>query len=251
MLPGLSTTEVQAQRRVFGQNVLPVPRYRLLKLLARQFQGIFTILLILASGVTFVLGEAFDAFFILLIVFLSIGLNLFQEYKSNSAAEKLKSYLVNTITVRRNAQELEIAVSEIVPGDILKLESGEIVPADAIIRHTTGLQVDETAFTGESVPVVKTEVQGANDSAEHLLLQGVIIIRGLAYAEVIATGSNTRLAHIAKTVSETDSVSELSKGIDRISRFILWTTVATLFFVVIANILIEGNNAATISGVSF
>ena len=114
MLPGLSTAEVQAKRRVFGQNVLPVPRYRLLKLLARQFKGVFTILLILASGVTFVLGEAFDAFFILLIVFLSIGLNLFQEYKSNSAAEKLKSYLVNTITVRRNGTDVEIPVSEIV-----------------------------------------------------------------------------------------------------------------------------------------
>lgn len=240
---GLTTQEVNERRRLSGSNVLPVPKYRFLTLLARQFQGIFTILLIVASGVTFILGEPFDAFFILVIVFLSVGLNLFQEHKSNAAAEKLKSYLVKTITVRRNGKDEEIPIADIVPGDILKLESGEIVPADAIIRHTIGLQVDETAFTGESVPVIKTEVKGNSTSDTHKLLQGVIIIRGLAYAEVTATGSNTRLAQIAKTVSTTESVSELSKGIDRISTFILRATIITLVFVVIANILIEGSSA--------
>ncbi len=240
---GLTTQEVKERRRLLGSNVLPVPHYRFLKLLGRQFQGTFTILLIVASGVTFILGEPFDAFFILTIVFLSVGLNLFQEHKSNAAAEKLKSYLVKTITVRRNGKDEEIPIADIVPGDILKLESGEIVPADAIIRHTTGLQVDETAFTGESVPVIKTEVKGDSISDEHRLLQGIIVIRGLAYAEVTATGSATRLAQIAKTVSTTESVSELSRGIDRISKFILRATISTLVFVVIANILIDGSSA--------
>lgn len=240
---GLSEKEVKERRKLSGLNILPVPRYRLIKLLARQFQGIFTILLIAASGVTFILGEPFDAFFILVIVFLSVGLNIFQEHKSNAAAEKLKSYLVKTITVRRDGKDKEIPIAEIVPGDILKLESGEIVPADAIIRHTTGLQVDETAFTGESVPVVKTEVKGNDTNSEHILLQGVIIISGLAYAEVTATGGQTRLAQIAQTVSTTESVSELSRGIDRISTFILRVTILTLVFIVVANILIEGSSA--------
>lgn len=240
---GLTTHEVNARKRQHGLNVLPIPRYRFLTLLARQFQGVFTILLIAASGVTFFLGEPFDAFFILLIVFLSIGLNLFQEHKSNAAAEKLKSYLVKTITVRRDSKDVEVPITELVPGDILKLESGEIVPADAIIRQTTGLQVDETAFTGESIPVVKTAATQGSTSDANRLLQGVIIIRGLAYAEVTATGGNTRLAHIAATVSATESVSELSKGIDRISTFILRATIITLVFVVIANILIEGSSA--------
>lgn len=223
--------------------MLPVPQYRFLKLFIRQFKDVFTILLIAASVVTFVLGEAFDAFFILTIVFLSIGLNLFQEHKSNTAAEKLKSYLVKTITVRRNGKDVEIPISDIVPGDILKLESGGIVPADAIIRQTAGLQVDETAFTGESVPVVKTKAIGNSASDEHKLLQGVVIIRGLAYAEVTATGSNTRLAQIAKTASTTENVSELARGITRISKFILRATIITLVFIIIANIIIEGSSA--------
>ncbi len=243
MLNGLTAQEVKQRRVESGSNVLPVPRYRFFKLLARQFQGIFTILLILASGVTFILGEPFDAFFILVIVILSVGLNLFQEYKSNSAAEKLKSYLIKTITVRRDGRDEEISITDIVPGDILKLESGEIVPADAVIRHTTGLQVDETAFTGESIPVVKTEAKGGSANDESRLLQGTVIIRGLAYAEVTAIGSNTRLAQIAKTVSGTENVSELSRGIDRIGTFILRATVITLVFVVLANILIEGSSA--------
>jgi Mg2+-importing ATPase len=88
--------------------------------------------------VTYALGEPFDAGFILLFVLLGIGLSLFQEYKSNSAADKLQSYLIKTITVRRNGKDEEISVAEIVPGDILKLESGEVVPADAVIRHAQG-----------------------------------------------------------------------------------------------------------------
>jgi Mg2+-importing ATPase len=243
MPPGLTTQEVENQRRLFGWNVLPVPRNRFLKLFVRQFRGAFTLLLLAASGVTFVLGEPIDACFILFIVLLSIGLNIFQEHKSNVATEKLKSYLIATITVRRDGRDQEIPTSELVPGDILKLESGEIVPADALVRHTTGLQVNETTFTGESIPVVKTEVSGGSSQDEHFLLQGSIIIRGFAYAEVVATGTRTRLAHIAESIATTENVSELTKGIDRISTFILRTTLITLLIIVVANVFIEGNDA--------
>lgn len=240
MYKGLTTKEVQGLQKQFGKNELPKPQFRFFKLFIRQFKSIFIILLLLASGVTFALGEPFDASFILLFVLLGIGLSLFQEYKSNSAADKLQSYLVKTITVRRNGKDEEISVSDLVPGDILKLESGEIVPADAVIRHAQGLQVDETAFTGESVPVSKTETAALDIPENAKLLQGTVIVRGLAYAEVTATGPHTRLAQIAQTASTIESVSELTKGVDRISTFILRTTLITLLFVVLANVIIEG-----------
>lgn len=243
MYQGLTTNQVQTLQKQFGKNELPQPKWRFLKLFARQFKSIFIILLLLASVVTFALGEPFDASFILLFVLLGIGLSLFQEYKSNSAADKLQSYLVKTITVRRNGRDEEILVAELVPGDILKLESGEVVPADAIICYAQGLQVDETAFTGESILVSKVASKDSDVPENSKLLQGTVIVRGLAFAEVTATGANTRLSQISQLASTVESVSELTKGVDRISTFILRTTLITLLFIVLANVLIEGAEA--------
>ena len=193
---------------------------------------------------TFALGEVIDGAFILFFVFLGTALNVYQEYKSNAAADKLKSYFVRSITVRRDGKDQEVPVVEIVPGDILNLESGDIVPADAIVRRAHNLLVDETTFTGESIPVSKqaadSSMQEADD--EHRLLQGVVIVRGNALALVTETGNKTRFAAIAKTASEVQAESELTKGIDRISTFILRTTIITLLFIILANVLIEGKS---------
>ncbi|MEY2665796.1 MAG: hypothetical protein RLZZ480_901 [Candidatus Parcubacteria bacterium] len=242
MYTGLSAAEAAKRQKDYGKNALPVPRFRFIKLVLRQFKGIFNILLIVAAGITYLLGEPIDASLILGFVGLSVGLSLFQEYKSNSAAEKLKSYLARTITIRRDNADIEVDISDLVPGDILKLQSGDIIPADAVVLETTGLQVDETAFTGESIPVTKIANTHDTPSNESVLLQGVVIIRGSAYAEVTAIGTKTRLAEIAKTASETETSSELTRGIDRISTFILRATVLTLLFVVIANVIIEGTD---------
>ena len=241
MFSGLSNEQVKKLTEQFGKNALPVPKYRFVQLIARQFKGIFNLLLLAAAIVTLFLGEPVDASFILLFVFLSVSLSLFQEHKSNAAANTLRSYLVRTITVRRNGKDEEVQTENLVPGDILKLETGDIVPADAVVRHTLGLQVDETTFTGESIPVMKLAIENGVPENEHLLLQGVVIVRGSAFAEVTATGVRTRLAQIAKKVSTVQNESELTKGIDRISVFILRATVITLVLVVVANILIEGS----------
>jgi len=241
---GLSLTEVAERQKLFGPNALPELRYRLLRLVLRQFRGIFNLLLLGAAVVTFALGEVIDGSFILLFVFLGTALNVFQEYKSNAAADKLKSYFVRSITVRRDGHDQEVPVVEIVPGDILNLESGDIVPADAIVRQARNLLVDETSFTGESIPVSKQATTAATQEAddEHRLLQGVVIISGNTLAEVIATGTKTRFAAIAKTASAVQAESELTKGVDRISTFILRVTLITLLFVILANVLIEGKN---------
>ncbi|MCA9357261.1 HAD-IC family P-type ATPase [Candidatus Kaiserbacteria bacterium] len=231
------------QRKKFGSNTLPVPRRRFLKLIARQFQGVFNILLIIAALITFALGQPIDALLILVFVFLGVGLSLFQEYKSNTAADKLKSYLTNHTTVRRGNVDVEIPTTEIVLGDIIKLESGDIVPADAIVRHALDLQVDETTFTGESIPVIIIATDKHSHEPDSLILQGSVVIRGTAYAEVIAIGSHTKLAQIAKSTETIQNTSELTKGVNRISNFILRTTFVTLLFVILANVFIEGSSA--------
>ena len=243
-LDGLSAEAISERHRQYGPNALPVPRHRLLRLIFRQFRGVFNLLLLAAAGVTFALGEVVDGTIILTFVFIGTALNVFQEYKANAAADKLKSFLVRTITVRRGGLERELPIEELVPGDILKLEAGDVVPADAVVREARDLLADETTFTGESMPSAKQAANGAAQEAgdEHRLLQGVVIIRGNALAEVTATGARTRLASIAATASSVQVESDLVKGIDRISTFILRATLITLLFVVLANILIDGKD---------
>lgn len=242
MFPGLGTNEAAERLVQYGLNEIPQPTFRTLRLLARQFKSIFVILLLLASVVTFFLGEPFDGSFILIFVFLSIGLSFFQEYKSNAIANKLQTYLARTISVRRNNVDEEVLVSHVVPGDILKLESGDIVPADAVVRSTTGLHVDETTFTGESFPVAKYACDDGV-SEESSILQGVTVVHGLAFAEVVATGEHTRLAQILKKTTTIENKSESVKSIDRISTFMLRMTLITLLFIVLANIFIDGGTA--------
>ncbi len=242
MYQGLSESEVTRRREIYGENLLPAASHPFTALLWRQLRGIFNLLLIAAAITTALLGEYIDALFIIGFVALGIGLSLYQEYKSNAAAEKLKTFLIRHTTVVRDGCVLEIPTNELVPGDILKLESGDIVPADSCIIATDGVAVDETTFTGESIAVVKTADELRRQLPEYMLYQGAVLVRGVAYAEVIATGTQTKLAQIAETVNSTTTTSILTEGIDRISTFILRTTVLTLVGVVVANILIEGGD---------
>ncbi len=245
MFDGLQTEQVAMLQRQFGKNELPAPRFRFVKLVGRQFKGIFNILLLVAAAVTFMLGEPIDASFVMLFVVLSVSLSVFQEYKSNAAADTLRSYLARSITVRRNGRDEEVSTTDLVPGDILKLESGDIVPADAVVLHANDFQVDETTYTGESVPVAKRTMEdvGHVSVEAYTLLEGVVVLTGSAFAEVTKTGERTRLAHIAETATGVHTESELAKGVDTISGFILRATLVTLVFVVIANMLIEGGEA--------
>lgn len=243
MFLGLSKEKVRELQQIHGANALPTPKYRFIFLVARQFKGFFNVLLLTAAAVTWLLGEPIDASFMLLFVFLSVALSLYQEYKSNTAADTLRSYLVHTITVMRDGVEKEVSTLELVPGDILVLESGDIIPADAVLKFTHGLTVNETTFTGESLPVVKKSNDGLAVTDENILYQGVNVISGMAYAEVTAIGANTRLAKISAMASVSSNESQLNKGIDQISNFILRTTLITLLFIVLANIFIEGSEA--------
>ncbi|MBN1668500.1 MAG: hypothetical protein JW862_15505 [Anaerolineales bacterium] len=230
-MDGLSSSEVVQRRARYGPNALPETRARLLQLILQQLRGIFNLLLLAAAAVTFALSKPVDGWFILFFFFLGTGLNVIQEYKANAAVDKLKSYLVRTITVRRDGRDQEIPTAEIVPGDLLKLQASDIIPADAIIRQARNLLANETTFTGESIPVTKQAVPVVTQEIEdkHRLLQGVVIIRGNALAEVTATGVHTRLAGIAATASAVQAESELVKGVDRISTFILRATLVSNF----------------------
>lgn len=241
-LRGLSYEEAENRLKIYGPNVLPGSEHSIIKLISKQLKGIFNILLLIAAIVTFFMNEMVDFLFILGFFVVGISLNVYQEHKSNLAAEKLKKYLQRMTIVIRDDKELQIEVDKVVPGDILMLESGDIVPSDSIVRKQKNLLVDESTFTGESDPSSKDELElvtAKTDDQRYILLQGSVIIRGNVIAETTATGNRTKLYEISKTASEIKNESELVEGVDRISKFILWTTTLTLTVVLLANILIE------------
>lgn len=240
-MQGLTSREAAERKNRYGPNALPGHRQPLWHLVGRQLKGVFNMLLLLAAGVTFAIGEILDGAFILFFILLGTTLNIYQEYKSNAAVAKLKAFLVRRTRVIRDGREQEINHEDVVPGDLLSLQTGDIVPADAIVLQARNLLVDETTFTGESVPVSKQPGQpDGRDQDESVLLQGVCIVQGQVFAETTATGTNTRLASIARTTASVQEESELVKGVDRISGFILRITLITLLFVVLANLLLEG-----------
>ena len=114
-MQGLSSDEVKELLVQFGQNSLPEPQYRLVKLIFRQVRGIFNLLLIVAAGITFALGEPVDGAIIVFFVLIGTVLNVLQEYKSNKAADKLKTYLLSTITIKRDGEDREVPTNKIVP----------------------------------------------------------------------------------------------------------------------------------------
>lgn len=241
-LKGLSYEEAVDRLKIYGPNVLPGSEHSIIKLIAKQLKGIFNILLLIAAIVTFFMNEMVDFLFILGFFVVGISLNVYQEHKSNLAAEKLKKYLQRMAIVIRDGEEIEVPIDRVVPGDIIILETGDIVPADSVIRKQKNILVDESTFTGESEPASKEELDlnvSVSQDPKYILLQGSVIIRGNAVAQAIATGSKTKLFEISKTASEVEAESELIEGVDRISKFILWTTILTLAVVLLANILIE------------
>src|SRR3989344_5584817 len=152
---GLSETEAVNRLNKYGENKITSQVINTLQILTRQFKSPFVYLLFVSFIISFWLGEKIDAFMILTFVGINTVLGYYQEYKSESAVKLLKKYLVAKIKVARDGAEKNLETQFLVPGDIIILEPGDIIPADIRFIETTNLTVDETVLTGESQPVPK------------------------------------------------------------------------------------------------
>ncbi|SIS75694.1 Ca2+-transporting ATPase [Roseivivax lentus] len=188
---GLSAAEVAARRAKAGWNALPDPSVAgPWTILARQFSSFLILILVIAAAVALVLGERIDAAAIGLVVVLNAALGFVQEWRAETALAALRSLMAPKATVIREGREEVIPARELVPGDLILLETGDTVPADATLDESVSLRVDESVLTGESVPVSK----GAPSS---VVFSGTAIVAGRAEAEVTATGAATEFGQIA------------------------------------------------------
>ncbi|MBU6996111.1 MAG: calcium-translocating P-type ATPase, SERCA-type [Theionarchaea archaeon] len=199
-------TEEQAERRLeeSGYNELRERKGRgIFSIFVEQFKDFFTGVLILATVVSFLLGETVDAYVILIIVFINAVMGLAQEYKAEKAIERLKELSSPSATVLRDRNIRAIPAREVVPGDIIILKAGDFIPADARVCEASYLKVDEASLTGESIPSTKvTETMPDVPLAdrENMVYLGTVITDGKGKAVVTATGMNTEMGKIAEEI---------------------------------------------------
>lgn len=194
---GLTSTKAQSLLEKYGRNELTeTSGHSPLSILLAQFNSALVWLLLAACGLSFVLGDPLDGVLIFLIVVLNAALGFVQEFKAEKALAALKRMTVSKVRVMRDgiAEELDSAL--LVPGDILLLEEGDKIPADARLVEALHLEVNEASFTGESLPVEK------NAGKENLIFMGTIVAAGRGTAEVTASGMRTKFGAIAAKLGE-------------------------------------------------
>ncbi len=203
---GLSELEVQRRQKIFGPNEL-VERKRktIFHMFIEQFQDYLIYLLLAAIAISVLFGELIDAITIASIVVLNSILGVVQENKSEKSLESLRQLAAPKATVVRGGHIQEINSQELVPGDIVLLETGSFIPADVRLIEVVGLKINESALTGESVPVKKTTDALANEKLpttekKNQAFMGTIVTNGRGKAVVIATGSNTEIGKIAEMI---------------------------------------------------
>ncbi len=236
---GLSDTEVQRRQDLHGPNELKqAERTTPWKLLLAQFKSLIIWILIIAGAVSGILGEVTDAVAILAIVILNALIGFYQEYNAEKSIAALRKMTAPQAKVRRNGKTRIVPVSQIVPGDILELEAGDLVSADARMLQATSLKCIEAALTGESEAVCK-DVAVLPDpelplgDRTNMAFMGTSVAEGTGVAVVVATGMSTELGKIAGLLENAKSDSTpLQKNLEYFGRVLVWASlgIVTLLF---------------------
>ena len=229
---GLSSAEVKNRQKEFGPNRVTARRGTpaWLKFL-QQFNQPLVYILLLAVGVTAFLGEWVDSSVIFGVVFINAIVGFLQEAKAEKAIEALAKMVATETTVRRDGRKLRVHSEELVPGDVVLLQSGDRVPADLRLFHIRNLHVDESALTGESLPVAKHPDPLALDTIlaerKNLAYAGTLITAGQGEGAVWAIGDQTETGRIARLISSAvDLSTPLTKKIAQFSKLVLWGILA-------------------------
>ncbi|MGJ4731228.1 HAD-IC family P-type ATPase, partial [Luteimonas sp. SDU101] len=219
---GLSPGEAARRLHAHGPNALPPPRrvpgwQRLL----RQFNDPLILFLLAAAVLSALLGHGVDAGVIAAVVLVNAVVGFVQEGRAEQALSALRAMLAPSARVLRGGQRATVDVSALVPGDVLLLEAGDRVPADARLLRARGLRVDESVLTGESVPADKqvdpVAVAADLGSRSSMLYSGTLVAAGQATALVVATGAQTRIGRIGTLLSQVETLT--TPLLQQIARF--------------------------------
>lgn len=194
---GLSEKEIPSLRQRYGKNIFqPEGSRRLIHILWDILREPMFILLIIACSLYFILSETTEGIMMVAAMFFVAAISIYQENRSNQALKSLRQFTEPKVTVIRDSHEKIIDIEELLPGDIIILEEGGKIPADAILLQQNDLTVNESIITGESFPVEKQDPDGNN-----ILYQGTTINSGKCMARVTAIGNQTALGKLGKSIA--------------------------------------------------
>lgn len=205
---GLSQTEAEIRLNSFGRNELrETQRISLLAIFLSQFKSLVMIILIIATLVSWLLGEWLEAAVIMVILVLIAVFGFLQVFKAEQAMQALRQLATPKATVLRDGKRIEIDAKDLVPGDVLVLETGNIVPADARLLETANLHIQEAALTGESESVKKqteaVDIKSVLAEQTNMVFSSTIVTQGRGKAVVTATSMSTEIGKIAALLQET------------------------------------------------
>lgn len=244
LLAGLTTEEAGRRMAAMGPNE-PTTATRFIPI--REFVALVTspliVMLLVASAVSAAVGEIVNAVVIALMVIMGATLSFWQSARAHRAAEALRALVSPTAAVRRDGVWVAVPHREVVPGDLLRLNAGDLIPADARVVRERDLHVQQAALTGESVPAEKaptTSVTAPDDvDASDRIFLGTSVISGTAVAVAERTGRDTVFGHIAAALQRPAPETEFDRGTRRFGYFIMRMVVFLVLFVALVNIVLR------------
>ena len=239
---GLAAVEAEARLATCGPNdaatVKPAPLW--LQFFAR-FRNPLVIILLVASGLSAATGDVASFAIVVSIVLISMSLDFVQEVRAQNAVAALRGSVAVQATVRRDGKTQSMPIDRLVPGDIVELIAGDLVPADSRLLESRDLFVNEALLTGEPYPAEKCAGDTASGvdtptGASNAVFAGTSVISGTATILVCRTGSGTALGHLATSLAEKPPATAFAVGIRRFGLLIMRSTVLMVFFVLVVNI---------------
>jgi len=228
---GLTSAEAANLLRQYGPNLIGSSRANAWRVLVRQLKSPLLLLLAVTAFISYLVGEHSDAVIIGVILSASIGLGFTNEYQAARAAEALKSRLTHDCTTWRDGRALRIPVTQLVPGDLVEIRLGDIVPADLTIIEATGLECDESMLTGEPVPVDK-----AFDAAASM---GTIVHGGSGRGIVTSTGAGTAFGRIAAGLTNEEPPTSFQRGLTQFSMLLVRIAAVLTGAIFVTNLILH------------
>lgn len=240
---GLSSSEAVSRLRKFGPNRLQYHKKRgAWSVLLAQFKSIIIGLLAVAAIAAFLYGEWVEGWAVLVVILINTLIGFVTELRAVRAMEALSKLGTVKTRVKRNGRTIEVDAEDLVPGDLVVIEGGDVITADLRIINASKLQANESALTGESLPVSKSEEVVADETVlaerSNMLYKGTAVTRGSGMAVVIGTGMSTELGKISSLVETTeDEATPLEERLDKLGYKLIYVTVGIILAIVITGII--------------
>jgi len=228
---GLGDKDVLLRQSKYGTNTITSAKTRSTwDIFLAQFRNVIVLLLLVAAIVSFLFGDFFEALAIIAVIFINAIIGFILESQANRSMIALKSLEQPTAKVKRNGKLISIPIQELVPGDLLSFEAGDLIGADARLIKANALEINESALTGESLPSTKqTEVLKEKVSIgdqSNMVFRGTAVTRGNGLAVIVFIGKETEIGHVSTLMDEAQKEElPLNKKLDKFSKTLIWLSI--------------------------